>query len=194
MTSRRPTRSGMSTEEIANQLELLNERNSISDLEDSDEGWEEDDLEYSSYGDEGVSTDESDSDDDVSDHEYHSNSANVPQVEIPEGDQEDSELYQTAEAVMFPSRDNLFQTARTDVFQPASVDLFQTASDLPFLSPDQQITPVPSETDYISPVGSTFTVLEPSSSGLDSDLLALAASIGDSILDNSHDHMYFYIL
>ena len=151
MTYRRPTRSGMSTEEIVDQLELLNERNSISYLEDSDGGWEEDDLEYSSYGDEGVSTDESDSDDDVSDHEYHSNSANVPQVEIPEGDQEDSELYQTAEALVFPSMANvlqtartdvvqpasvdLYQTARTDVFQPSSVDLYQTARDLPFLSP-----------------------------------------------------------
>ena len=110
-------------------------------------------------------------------------------------------LNQTAEAPVFPSMANvlqtartdvvqpasvdLYQTARTDVFQPSSVDLYQTARDLPFLSPGQQITPVLSVTDYISPVGSTITELEPSSSGLDSDLLTLAASTGDSIIDHS---------
>ena len=127
MASRRPRRSGarssgMSRDEISEELALLSDRDSMSDLGESDGAWERDDVESSCYSD--TDTD-SDSDSDHTD--------SIARIVIPErgeergeegGEEDDSEWFETS-AALFPPMDNVVQAASTSAVQPPPVDMYE---------------------------------------------------------------------
>ena len=110
----------MSRDEISEELALLSDRDSMSDLGESDGAWERDDVESSCYSDTDTDSD--------SDH-----TDSIARIVIPErgeergeegGEEDDSEWFETS-AALFPPMDNVVQAASTSAVQPPPVDMYE---------------------------------------------------------------------